>query len=209
MSYMRLRLGKHWHDSDKISVRGAAFEGNSLLKERSLAAYLGSAKNIEEFISRVKGLNGFFAVVKDSGGSFYAAVDRVRSYPLFYSKKKGVLYISDDPYWIQEELGGIEFDKIAAAEMLLAGYVVGPNTLDPRIKQLQAGEILIAKNMGSEISVETKTYYRYFHHDILPADLDELSKMHAASIYEAVKRLINYANGRLIAIPLSGELIRA
>jgi len=203
---LRVKLGEGWHHDNGVFVIGTAWKEDSLLKGESFAAYFNSVGDWHEFVQRIKRLNGFFSVVIKRSNEFYAAVDFVRSYPLFYSLKGGVMWLSDDPYWIRQKLGEAELDPVAAAELLLAGYVTGRETLDPKIAQLQAGEILIGKSTESGVIVETVSYYRFCHHDPLAVEVDQLLKMHDNAVQAAVQRLICFANGRLIAIPLSGGL---
>lgn len=73
------------------------------------------------------------------------AVDRLRSIPLFYSLKDNIFYLSNNAYWIKNEISLKELGKISEQQFLLTGYITGKDTLFIEIKQIQAGEYLIAK----------------------------------------------------------------
>jgi asparagine synthase (glutamine-hydrolysing) len=131
-------------------------------------------------------------------------VDRIRSIPLFYGKADGQVYLSDDAEWVRQQVGDKEMDPVARDEFQLAGYVTGQDTLFPNVKQVQAGELLRITLSGKEPQIETYRYYRFTHTE--PSEWDEptlreeLDRVTEASI----RRLIKYADGRQIVVPLSG-----
>lgn len=149
----------------------------------------------EEGIDRC---GGFFAAVSASNDRVFAAVDRIRSIPIFYAQKDGHLYLSDDANWIRERVGS-SIDPTAKEEFLLTGYVTGRDTLFSDIKQLQAGEYLIAKANG----VRLKRYFVFVHSEGSP---DHLSERFDEAFFASIDRLIAMAGGRQIVIPLSGGL---
>lgn len=151
-------------------------------------------------------LDGFFSFALQSGGKVIAAVDRVRSFPLFYAIDDGAFFLGDDPYRIQEKLGGRQTDTLALAELYLTGYVTGGCTLDPRIHQIMAGEVITAEvNDLGAWSVSCKSYYRFqHHHDEFQLSFEELLSRSQQEMDKAVERMILVADGNLIAVPLSG-----
>ncbi|MCX6641974.1 MAG: hypothetical protein NTV15_01105, partial [Candidatus Bathyarchaeota archaeon] len=139
---IHFRNYKSWIVNENTFWSGAAFIEDSLIDDSSFAGMFSSISKADDFISLLNQLNGFFAIVRQTEETIYAAVDRVRSIPLFYSLKNGDAYISDNPHWIKENIQVNDIDEIAAAEFMLTGYVTGRDTLYPEIKQLQAGEAL-------------------------------------------------------------------
>jgi len=130
----------------------------------------------------------------------YATVDHARSMPLFYADHGACIYLSDDAAWIAEQLGGLELDPACEQEYALAGYVTGPDTLDRRIKQLQAGEALAARPGG----IETTRWFRYVRDKETEYPEQELTPRLDAALAGAFDRLVAVAGGRTIAVPLSG-----
>lgn len=193
-----------WENSGNAFATGKAFNADLLKSADSLCVLCGSCYTPKELRSIVESLNGFFSIFIHKEDKILVAVDRIRSYPLFFAHYNDAFYLSDDPYWIQKQLGEPELDKVSAAEFLLSGYVTGSRTLDPRIKQLQPGEILQAVEQIGGIELETLSYYKYCHHDFLNESWEEMSKIFDKVVLSAVNRLIKYANGRQIAVPLSG-----
>jgi len=204
------KINVHFRDYDSWSItgttywKGSAFFEELLLDVSSIACMFSSIKNADDFISSLKQLNGFFAVVQQKEDTIYAAVDRVRSVPLFYSLKDGDFYISDDPNWIQKEIQSDEVDEIAAAEFMLTGYVTGKDTLYPDIKQLQAGEALVLQHSSDCLSLRTIQYYRYIPKNYSVCSEEEILSVLDRVLVKVFERLIKIASGRTIVVPLSG-----
>lgn len=148
----------------------------------------------------IKNITGFFSLVYQNEKQLIASVDHIRSHPIFYGQTNTTFYLSDCAEWVREMVKDISMDEQAKAEFQLTGYVTGSDTLYKNVKQLQAGECLSLVNGKLELS----RYYRFLH--IEPAqyneqelllNLDKVAK-------ESIKRLIKYANGKQIVVPLSG-----
>jgi asparagine synthase (glutamine-hydrolysing) len=149
-------------------------------------------------------LNGFFALIWQSEEQAIAIVDRVRSIPLFYGINSDAYLISDDAEWVRREAGDGNMDPIAREEFQLTGYVTGKETLYPNVKQLQAGELVIVDAKVVPASIETHRYYRFLHTEPTTYDEDLMRQRLENSAIASIKRLIEYASGRQVVIPLSG-----
>ncbi len=95
-------------------------------------------------------------------------------------------------------------DTLAREEFLLTGYVTGPDTLFPDVKQLQAGEALIVSDNNTELSVSVKRYYRFIHQNTLEDSEEELLSKLDEVLLNVFQRLIKRADGRTLVVPLSG-----
>lgn len=192
--------------SSGCHAKGAAFTGTELHRDGRLTESLPPASaGTDEWAKTILRFNGFFAVVAIADRQIVAAVDRVRSVPLFYGMANGTFYLSDDAEWVRDQVGDIDMDPIGREEFKLAGYVTGPDTLFPHVKQIQAGEMLCIDQAESYEPVLTRyRYYRFAHTE--PTDWNEGKlKAELDEVLEATaRRLIDYANGRQIIIPLSG-----
>jgi asparagine synthase (glutamine-hydrolysing) len=196
-------------DNAQVFVKGFAFWKDRLLNQIELAKFVSSRVSEittpERADNFLLGLNGFFSIVVKTEDQVFAAVDRNRSYPLFYGKVSGCIYISDNAYWVLKTVGDKAFDDLSEAEFLLTGYVTGDSTLYPNIKQLQAGEYLSTRAVGQGSGLETKRYFRFFHL------YDQGSKTKSFYLHQMDEvlsrifyRLIEWANGRTLVVPLSG-----
>jgi len=192
--------GFKWYKNGNIVVKGFLFDKkNNFYRDRKLVEYFSNVGDEKTFKQRVLEANGFFSVVIENENKLFAAVDRLRSIPLFYGQKDGELYISDRAYWVRDQVNDLKIDSLSEIEFLRTGYVTGRNTLSGSVKQLEAGEYLLFD--GKQIY--TKFYYIHLHGSYLSLSeaeyFDDLD-----SISEAVfQRLIKSAEGKTFVIPLS------
>lgn len=204
----QVKLGKQWHHSNGISVVGAAFEGRRLLKRELMTTYFTDVSNWQDFLRKVKTLNGFFAVVVVRENVCYAAVDRMRSIPLFYAMQDDTFLLSDDPEWLEIKLGFSKRDPVSLAEFLLAGYTTERHTLNPEIHQIQAGEAVMFSKSEEGCSLFAEQYYQFVTGKHGEEDISENDLLHELErvTFRAIERLIEIAHDRPIVIPLSGGL---
>ncbi len=195
---------RNYTQTSDCIITGEAFYQDHLYKDKKLIQLISSCETEEQFIDRLKQLNGFYALIKHSGQKLFAAVDRVRSIPLFYGQKGNDFFLSDSAEWVREQVGNNEMDTLAREEFLLTGYVTGPDTLFPDVKQLQAGEALIVSDNNRELSISVKRYYRFIHQNTLEASEEELLSKLDKVMINVFQRLIKLADGRTLVVPLSG-----
>lgn len=194
---INLNLSDKWqslNSKESCYLQGHIFN----IEEKKSAIY--SAHNIENWANVQNHLNGFYSLVKLKEDTLFAAVDHIRSYPLFYAQSDSNFYLSDSAEWIRKQLDLTVMDGFAKAEFQLTGYVTGDATLYKPIRQLQAGECLLL----SDGQVILKRYYTFTHTEPTHYDKELLLEQlnHAAKL--SIRNLIDYADGRQIVIPLSG-----
>lgn len=187
-------------------ARGTAFVGEQQkLTGPALALALPSpAVGADSWRAVLRSFNGFWAILCQDDQSLVASVDQVRSIPLFYGQSAEQFYLSDSAEWVRQQIGDTEMEPLAREEFLLAGYVTGPDTLFPGVKQLQAGEYLIIHQDETGIRLETDRYYRFFHKEPKVFDEADLRSELERVTLNSMRRLIDYAGSRQIVIPLSG-----
>lgn len=192
-----LNLSEHWKTiaaDKKVQLLGCIHD----LEQHQNA--LAAVENIEAWAEKLKDLAGFFSLVKHEGNTLCAAVDHIRSRPLFYAVNDQGFYLSDSAEWVRQQVNDTVMDDFAKAEFQLTGYVTGRDTLYKHVKQLQAGECLVY----ADHTLAVERYYSFEHSEPEQynekALLEELDTVAKASI----QRLIHYANGRQVVIPLSG-----
>ena len=120
--------------------------------------YIGSEKAVKKFISFCKrdpnasskilkaelnSTGGNFAVIVEQENRLIAAVDKIRSYPIFYIHEEKKFLISNSARALKNEYNLTEIDELSLLEFRMAGYVTGRETLYKYLYQLQAGEFLI------------------------------------------------------------------
>src|SRR5690606_12752657 len=162
------------------------------------------AENPKQVAQALQAQNGFYALVWQHQNKTYAAVDHIRSIPLFYALKDQTFFLSDEAEWVREQVGNKKMDPLAREEFQLAGYVTGQETLFPDVKQLQAGELLVVNEENGVPEVATERYYRFLHTEPEIYNEAELYQQLDKAALASIDNLIRYANGRQIVIPLSG-----
>jgi len=192
-----LNLSEHWESiaADKsVQLLGCIHDLDQ--HQNTLAA----VENIEAWAEKLKGLSGFFSLVKHEGNTLCAAVDHIRSRPLFYAVNEQGFYLSDSAEWVRQQVNDTVMDEFAKAEFQLTGYVTGRDTLYKHVKQLQAGECLVY----ADHTLAVERYYSFEHSE--PEDYSEAALLAELDVVAkaSIQRLIRYANGRQIVIPLSG-----
>ncbi len=191
-----------WSRYGTTFARGRAHVSGQFLEGEGLAEYF-DANSIEEVIDRA---NGFWGLVKKFDNSMLLAADRMRSYPLFYGIYCNTVYVSDDPYWLKEALGCQEYDQVSWNEFLVAGYVTGRDTLFTEVKQILPGEIVyIDYNEDDQVKIKNIQYYSFIHGNYFSGlSREQLLQLHGEVFLNSVKRLIDFAGGRTVVVPLSG-----
>ncbi len=198
--------GIRWTALAGLWFRGAAVHKGRLAREAELARLLPGAADVQTAAQLLSSLSGFFACIGQVGEWTIAAADHVRSIPVFYGEVEGRLFISDSARWVRERVGDSERDPVAELEIEYAGYVTGPDTLYPRVKQLQAGELLAARVVDGELQTHTTTYFPQRRWPLLDRSEEELLAALDEATASAMRHLIEYAGGRPIALALSAGI---
>jgi asparagine synthase (glutamine-hydrolysing) len=165
---------------------------------------VSSQESLEAFMRVLRQLNGSFAVVHRIREGLLVAEDCMRSFPLFYGSKADGFYLSDDAYWVRDQFDDRELDRVSASELLLTGIVTGGDTLYPHVKQVQAGEIVVIRLVGSRVQVQHIRHYDYKHGNYLEKSAEELHLLLDEILIRVFERLIRLAHGRTMVVPLSG-----
>ncbi len=189
-----------WAVAGQTHARGYAHLEGRFLDAPALAAAVDAATTDAAWEACVRQLNGCFAVVTRRNDCLSAAVDRLRSIPLFYGREGDTFTLSDSAYRIRLDPAGHGLDPLAESEFCLTGYVTGDQTLRSEVRQIEAGALIRAAGPD----VEVRRYYDFRHRDFLAASQSELiaklEQVHAS----VFARLLDSIGDRPIAVPLSG-----
>ena len=181
---------------------GAFFIGDTLIRNENVLDDIEHVSERAQIEKALRKYNGFYALIINRGHECFAVVDRMRSIPIFYGKKDNNLIISNNAEWVRQQVGDKELNPEAEQEFLAVGYVTGRDTLYENVKQLQAGEYLCFSTDKGEVI--TNRYYRFLHKEPdIPSSKEEYQNELDEVVNSAIKRLIEYANGRQIVVPLS------
>ena len=200
------------HPTDGVVVtwaRGHAWDGETYLEGQGLSDWLcerlqgNPAFSRQAFEDAVIAIQGFFALVAETPVVLLAAVDHVRSIPLFYGAKGRDLLVSDDAYAVRAFVDDREIDDLAAKELMVATWVTGEDTVCRGVKGIRAGSYIWA-DCTRPGEVGKAQYYAFASNErpgVRPEDLYPL----AQATYQLIfRRLVQSAQGRQIVVPLSG-----
>ncbi len=209
-----LKLSHRWTQLSKKDNLQVATVGDGWIGEKShqgmdlteAISKRSLSLNCESSCREIIPQNGHFAIMVKKNDFLFASVDRVRSIPLFYGSCNGQFYLSDNVRWVRAKLNDYKPYPLAVTEFRYTGFVTGRDTLFPKVKQLQAGECLLVQNGADGLKVMPYRYYAYIGKNFFASSLDELVPLLDAVFLHAFERLIQYANGRTLVVPLSAGL---
>lgn len=189
-----------WEQSGGSHARGFAHLDQRFLPARELAATLDACVTDAAWVATVGRLNGCFAAATVRDGHLLAAVDRIRSIPLFYAIENGDVRLSDSAYAVIPQEDCAKIEDIVDLEFRLTGYVTGKQTLHPRVFQVEAGQAVV---LDASATPTTLRYHEFRHGDFLPEGSDLIARLE--SVHSKVfRRLLETTEGRTLVLPLSG-----
>ncbi|QZP38243.1 asparagine synthase C-terminal domain-containing protein [Halobaculum magnesiiphilum] len=142
-----------------------------------------------------RSVTGFFSVLTPIDDGWCIAADYINSYPIYYVSTTGPIHLTDSQEHAIQELSNTEFDTVSTAEYRTASYVTGPQTLLKGVSQSQAGEIIHLSPSG----IDKERYFNFEY-----GNQHDRTFEHVHRNWEiCISRLIEYANGRPIWVPLS------
>lgn len=150
------------------------------------------------------GLIGEFAYVYAGTAGLAAAVDVVRSMPLFYAGSGQGFAISNDPERLIQRLNPNErsINPLGRLEILTSGYITGPETFLKGLFQIQPGELLFFPVDSQQPQLRT---YRVFQPtELYTEDENRLLDMLRSRTEAAFRSVVRGLEGRRIWTPLSG-----
>ncbi|MCB2173646.1 asparagine synthase [bacterium] len=192
-----------WFEKNDIYVKGYLFVYNEIFRGDKLVNYVTSMFNsgaIDDFISKANG--SFVIIANNSNYQKIALVDRLRSIPLFYAYSGSEWVVGDDAEIIRRTANvSMKSDKMCLKEFVMAGFVVGANTLIKGLYQIRAGEKISFKENGQIL----RSYY-YLHRAKVRKLRDEEEEYDCLDFISnnIGNRLISSADSRCLALPLSG-----
>ncbi len=193
--------GFEWYNSDNITVKGYAYINDKLLEKRAFCDYFKGVEDEKSLKEITKKLNGCFAIVIQSNNKTFLITDTLRIFPLFYTKKNDVIYISDDVTTLKNNTGQYIVDKLRASEFKAGGIVSSCHTLIENVFQLEPGEIV---SISANQSIKKLSYFDYTTNHTTKKSYQTLRKEFIEILEHSFHRMLKELNGRKIAVPLSG-----
>ena len=198
-------LVRIWIKKENVVFTGSFFYDGVLLTVDEVYDHLHNIKTFDDIESFLSKLNGFFSFIVKSDDLIFAVVDHVRSIPLFYTTKDNCLCISNDAEYVRKLTKSTEMDGLSIFEFVNASLVTGSDTLFPDVKQVQTGEMIRFSVSQLSIQLESKKYFIFTHDEELFKDkkYSFFYETMLSAFSNSVDRMIKYANGRQLVLPLS------
>lgn len=195
----------------RVFVNNILFHGNDdkvlLINEKGTCSFLDRDINfsLENFKDILSEDNGFSVIILHSDKVFFA-VDRIRTYPLFYASEGDQLFISDDASWIKDNLQNNVLNEYAVIEFYQSGFVTGNQTLYKNIFTLQAGECAYAIKHNRKWKIENKKYFEYYTEKRHQSPEHELYDELDGILHKTFSNIVEKNRDRTLVVPLSGGL---
>ena len=199
--YGWVHFDKYW---GSMWFKGYIFEYPQMQFFAEKLVQLVETTNEEDIKKYLADLDGHFAIVLKTPEILFAAVDRIRSIPLFFADYSDHLILTDQPTKLEYKLSNLESPSALEDRLMLqmSGYCSGSATLLDGVKQLQSGEYL---KFSGGTKLEVSSYYNY--HPANPVAITEkveLKRSLEAASIRILQKIIDSAEGRVIVVPLSG-----
>ncbi|MEO8751914.1 MAG: asparagine synthetase B family protein [Casimicrobiaceae bacterium] len=192
-----------WAVCGGTRVRGQAHIDDRFHSASELASRFAACVEDERWERLLKRCNGSFAIVSERGSAILAAVDRIRSIPLFYRSTSSLLRVGDSAERVLADGSDVVSNASADVEFQLTGYVTGAETLVRDLYQIQAGELLRWDAERPLVPVRHR-YYTFEHGDYFTTSVDDLVARLEILHDRVFRRLVDSVEGRQIVVPLSG-----
>lgn len=186
-----------WYYGSSVYARGYGFNGDTFLRDAALAEYFSQAQDTLSAVDLVRELEGFFSVIIFFENEVFAAVDHLRTMPLFYFRQNDNWAITDS--LSGDKLKDFDLDKNTLHQFQYALEVIGRDTLLKGVYQLQAGEYAV---FGSEVRTDYWWQFSYSEEQI--QDRNTAIAMVHNENEKMFGRLTELLDGRTAVIPLSG-----
>ncbi len=202
MIKLNYNYGFKWHNQDDIFVKGYIYdEHNNFYKDEKLVEYFSCVQNKDQFKEKLCNANGVFSVIIKLESMYLVAVDKLRTFPLFYYQTNDEYILSDDTYFFQKTFN-LLFNEISKDELLSAGYTTDKYTMLNNVYQVQPGEYIILEQ--GNLNLFREFYTSYATNELTSSTEQQLKKEFSDILDNITLRLIQSLAGKMALIPLSG-----
>lgn len=196
--------------SSRFTTRGVVYlRGYIINLERVVSRLDGLldaqlAQSIESISSIMSDAEGQFGLVYCRDGFVVGACDRIRSHPIVYSDKSGVLVLSDSAAIFEGWSKSAEVEIDAVASIAMSGCACGDLTLYRGVRNLQAGEFVVFDRATGSRHVARYYHYRpwLYEHRPYPEQKHRLRDV----TLSAIERMVNSIGGRKVCLGLSAGM---
>ncbi len=194
--------GFKWFDLEgRLFVKGYVYGDNGeCISGINLLNYIkGNVANIDALTDFVKQLNGMFVAILIKDDSVTIVTDKTYTFPIFFKIEDNKYYISDECEELIYKNSDIIDNNIT--QLIIAGTVLGNDTIYSNIYQTKPSEILVLK----ENKYVSNIYFTMSNTSAISEDktLDDYIRQYLDIIQSVGERLVNDLNGRQALLFLS------
>lgn len=184
-----------------LSFAGTAFNASPEAVADTLAKLAGGP-SADDLCKIAFGLDGHFAFAASGDGWAVAAVDRVRSIPVFYARCAGEWTIDNRADRLRRKtgLGPADIDRDAALAIGMAGYSIDRATLYRGLAMLAPGDCVLFCS-GQE--PQLRRYYTYAPWKIESGDEQGFQRRLRDVTLAIFEKHLKSLGGRPLVVPLS------
>ena len=194
--------GFEWFTKNNSHVKGYIFDqNNKLYKNESLIDYFKDIKSQDDFKEKLINANGMFSIIISYKDCYFVAVDKIRTFPLFYYKNDDQYIITDNTDYIKDKFN-TPIDALTKEEFLCCGYVAEDQTLLQNVFQVQASEQIMIDT--KQYKIDKRFYFTYATKEVFNKKLDEYEIEFTTILDNVADRLIKSLDNKTAVLPLSG-----
>lgn len=191
-----------WVEAEHMWFRGFLYLDKAVLKGHQAIQYIKNRLISNSLDELLPTLNGRFAFILTNEKGIFLVVDRVRSFPIYFTVLHDKLCVSDNVWSLYEANPNLSLcDKSLDDYKTNELFVVGGYTLFEQVKQVRASAYV----SYDRASRETKTFFYFRHdHDVYQCTTTSLYNDFKDTYNKIGDNLITALNGRPAIVPLSG-----
>lgn len=202
--YLKNQKSYKWINNSDIYFHGYIIYNETLYEGKAAIDVMKNCLEGSDYCEQIKLLNGSFACICEQKDRIICVVDKLRTFPLYWTIIDGELYVGDDGEAIVNNIYNPVVNIHRVNEYLSSElFVANHNTLIDGFFQLKAGEMAIYNKMSKNI--EICEYFHYHHDENFGDNVDaQIIEKFWYSYNKAAKNLIMALKGRTAVVPLSG-----
>ena len=196
--------GRGWKNSKYIDY-SISYMGDVSLK--SIIKLLEALTNTTDDIKiktiklNIDKIKGNFAFIINNKDILIAAVDRIKSIPIFIASNEKTIQLGNHAAPLAKSMHLSQLNNEASLSLAMSGYTLGDKTIVKGLSQLLAGEFFIWENKNNLID----KYYNYTPWNLNKEKKYSSYKKELKEItLDIISSILKNRNGETIAVPLSG-----
>lgn len=191
-----------WYEEGGYSFRGYIYDNGIVLERQKAITWLKEQRNHKPIDQILHDIHGAFCLIVEEDKQVTFAVDRIRSFPIFYTVVDGELYLGDDSNAIVAAMPKVEIDPVSEEEYRNTSlFVTGKETIIQNLYQVRT--FTFCKFDMESKAVQEQVYYTLSHKNLI-TDESELRSYAQETYRKLAKHMVAVLNGRTAVVPLSG-----